>query len=54
MSDMRNLIKTLWMIIRAIVNAPENLHWIKKYEAAKREIAALKEQIAELQRKTGE
>uniref|UniRef100_A0A6M3IFN9 Uncharacterized protein n=2 Tax=viral metagenome TaxID=1070528 RepID=A0A6M3IFN9_9ZZZZ len=29
--------KTLWMIIKALVNAPESMHWLKKYEAAKKE-----------------
>jgi len=38
----------IWTIIKAFVNAPDALHWVKKYEAAKVEIAELKTEIKRL------
>jgi len=39
--------KTIWYIIKALVTAPDVLHWIKKYEAMKKENQRLQEELNE-------
>ena len=38
------ILKTIFNILRALVNAPDTIHWIKKYDAAKKERDELKEE----------
>lgn len=45
------MIKTIWNILRAFITAPDAIHWIKKYDAAKAEIKTLKLRIEELERR---
>lgn len=42
------MIRAIWNIVRALVTAPDVVHWIRKYEAAKEENKRLSEEIARL------
>ena len=44
-------VKTIWNILRALINAPDAIHWIKKYESAKAQNECLSKQIEILQKK---
>lgn len=40
--------KTLWNILRALINAPDAIHWIRKYDSCKKEYQDLEQQMQQL------
>lgn len=41
------MIDKIWKILRAFINTPDALHWITKYEAAKKDNEELRAELIE-------
>jgi hypothetical protein len=43
---MKEILKAIWNIMRAMATAPDVAHWILKYDAAKKENDRLRQELA--------
>lgn len=44
------ILRTAYNVIRALVTAPDVVHWIKKYDAAKKRVEELERRVMELEK----